>query len=114
MASKKARGKGGCPSLVMGRNMEEGERRRWWPSLTYHPSLPFAGPALVGESNRQDVAHINTTVYNVLWKDNTGEIPVIIYGDHRLICHLKIKEDKNDFLKKGGGYFALASLLSME
>lgn len=31
--------RGGCPSLVMGWNMEEGERRRWWPSLTYQPSL---------------------------------------------------------------------------
>ena len=41
-------------------------------------------------------------------------VPVIIYGDHRLICRLKIKADKNDFLRKGGGYFALASLLSME
>ena len=45
VVDKKARGKGGCPSLVMGRNMEEGERRRWWPSLTYQPTnLPFASP----------------------------------------------------------------------
>lgn len=30
------------------------------------------------------------------------------------MCRLKVKVNKNDFLRKGGGYFALASLLSME
>ena len=39
----------------------------------------------------------NTRVYNVLWKDNTGEIPAIIYQEHRLMCRLKVKLDNNDF-----------------
>ena len=58
------------------------------------------------QTDKMLLIHINTRVYNVLWKDNTGEIPVIIYGDHRLICRLKIKKSRQKwFLKEGRRIF---------
>ena len=67
-------------------------------AIPHIPPFPLQGQLwLDNQTDKMLLIHINTRIYNVLWKDNTGEIPAIIYKEHRLMCRLKVKIGKHDF-----------------
>ena len=67
-------------------------------AIPHIPPFPLQGQLwLDNQTDKMLLIHINKRVHNVLWEDNTGEIPAIIYKKTQVDVPPEDKSRQNDF-----------------